>query len=100
MVGLLGGYGIDTSVDLTQCHVLTERTRKDVVLTYSEHAFYSPILDCTAVRISMCDSHSREFFVILPDYGERGYSQRRFEALEILSEAIARGLEPGEVRTR
>lgn len=64
---------------------------------YSEFVRYSPIFDTVTARISMVDSHNQEFFVLVPGYGEKGYSERRDEALEVISEAIARGLQPGQV---
>lgn len=65
---------------------------------YTEFTQWSVIHDSMIARVSMTDNHGREFFAILPDYGERGYKERKAEALDALAYAIESGMQPGEVR--
>ena len=66
-------------------------------LSYHEFHHYSVIHDCDAVRLSVFDPQGSEFYMILPIDTAAGYRRTRQDALEIISEAIAMHLDPGEV---
>lgn len=68
---------------------------------YSEFAFYSPILDSEALRISSADDKGSEFFAIVPKPG-MGKSLRivREAALAAIESAMESGLNPGEVKVK
>lgn len=66
---------------------------------YSAYEFYSPMLDCQMVRLSMCDAHFKEFWMAIPGPdAQKKYRERRAAALDAISQAISLGLQPGEVR--
>lgn len=69
-------------------------------MTYQEYRYWSPILGMDACRLSMCDTHGREFFCIVAADDGKAWRQRRVEWLGYIAEAIDAGLEPGEVRIR
>jgi hypothetical protein len=76
---------------------------------YHEFRFWSPMLGCEAVRLSVTGGaaaaqfHGRgvvtqEYFAIIPaDELGRKYRDRRNAALAAIDAAIAEGREPGEV---
>jgi hypothetical protein len=48
-------------------------------------------------RISMADEHGQEYFAVIP-YGEgAGWVKRKRQAIEVIQEAIAMELPPGEI---
>lgn len=63
----------------------------------TEHRYWSVILGCPAVRLSMYDDHGREFWMELPDSNWR---DARRKALMHMQEAIDLGLQPGRVVVR
>lgn len=63
---------------------------------YSEFRAYSPLKDCLVSRISMADSHGREFWVEVQGEG-KAYREAKTQALDDLVEAIEMGLQPGKV---
>lgn len=65
---------------------------------FQEYVAYSPIHDCEMVRLSVCDDHGSEFWIQLPWDDGKNWRVRRYEALDIIEEAIGMGLQPGEVR--
>lgn len=65
---------------------------------YHEFTFWSPWLDCEAVRVSMANASGQEFYRIIPRENGKRWRERRTEALDIIETAIAQGCEPGEVR--
>lgn len=69
-----------------------------VVTTYRELRFYDGANDRQAVRLSVSDGRTGEFFMILPRESGRRWRERRSAALDAISEAIETGCEPGEVR--
>lgn len=64
---------------------------------YSEFRFWSPLLGCEAVRLSMVDELGGEFYRIMARGSAREWRATREEALDDLAAAIAVGREPGEV---
>lgn len=66
-------------------------------MSYSEFRFFSPIMDCEAIRLSMPGPHGGEFFRVVRAEDGRRYRERRDEALSLIQMAIDAGLEPGEV---
>lgn len=65
-----------------------------------EFRSYSPVLDTEVIRLSVADERGGEFFVVLPCPSQgRSLRKAKLAALENIHEAIAIGLEPGEVRT-
>lgn len=66
-------------------------------MPFREFRFWSPIMDCDAIRISMPGPLGGEFFSIIPAADGRRYRERREEALAMIELAIRSGLEPGEV---
>lgn len=67
-------------------------------MAYSEFRFFSPVMDCDAIRISMQGKQpGTEFFRIIRVEDGRRYRERRDEALHLIQLAIDAGLEPGEV---
>jgi hypothetical protein len=69
------------------------------VITYSEHEYWSIIHGENVARVSVPDEQGREYWTIVPTGGS-GYRKRREAAIEMCLEAMRRGLQPGEVRTR
>ena len=67
-------------------------------VTYIEHTFYSPFLDCEATRISVPDARGGEFYMIVPRAIGMSWRKTRDEALDNIATAIEQGCEPGEVR--
>jgi hypothetical protein len=66
--------------------------------TFAEYKFWSVILGCDAVRISMVDDHGSEFFKVVPiDNSTKKYRDVRERVLEMIQDAIDRGDDPGEV---
>lgn len=66
-------------------------------LGYTEYRFWSPMLGCDAVRLSMYDDHGGEFFMILKD---EQWRETRERGVRLIRQAIDAGLRPGEVRVR
>lgn len=67
-------------------------------MPFTEFRFYSPVMDCEAVRLSMPGNiPGQEYFRIIPAADGRRYRERRDEALAMIELAIRSGLEPGEV---
>lgn len=65
---------------------------------YSAHRYWSPMLGCDAVRLSMVDDRGGEFFKIIPvDAPGQPYRTARDAALDAIENAIAAGAQPGEV---
>lgn len=64
-----------------------------------EYRAYSPVLDMDVIRLSVADEKGGEFFALIP-CTKQGKSLREAKAaaLENIYEAIAIGLDPGEVR--
>ena len=60
----------------------------------AEYRFWSVLDDCEMARVSVFE-RGREFFAMVT--GGAGYRGRRDAAVEMIGEAIAAGLEPGEV---
>lgn len=69
---------------------------------YQQLRSYSPLHDCDVVRVSMTDERNQELFMLVPDRGERRRPWRvlRAAALDAIGEALAEGLDPGEVRVQ
>ena len=65
---------------------------------YRELHFWSVVLDSDAVRLSMADSHGREYFTIVPRETAMKYRELKERALAAIDAAISKGDEPGEVR--
>lgn len=70
-----------------------------VTKSYSEFAFYSPILDANCLRISVSDGKTGEFFAIVPkpELG-KSLSKVREAALNMIESYIDAGYLPGEVK--
>lgn len=67
-------------------------------MPYSEFRFWSPMMGCEAIRISMPGKQQgTEYFRIIPAADGRRYRERRDEALDLIELAIRSGLDPGEV---
>lgn len=66
---------------------------------FSEYRFYSPTVDAEVVRISMSDAQGGEYFMIIKAADGRRYRERRDEVIELIQQAIAQKLQPGEVRS-
>lgn len=66
-------------------------------MPYSEFRFFDVINDRESLRVSMPNAQGSEFFVVIPADDGKKLRQRRDEALDMIEEAIRRGLEPGEV---
>lgn len=66
---------------------------------YSQYDYWSPILGANAARLSMFNAQGQEFFMIIevPDSTKQLRAARE-DALDAISEAIALGLQPGEVK--
>lgn len=64
---------------------------------HKEFRFWSVVLGCHAVRLSMFDHAGQEYFMVIPFPEGRTYRQKRAEALELIEEAMRLGLDPGEV---
>lgn len=64
---------------------------------YAEYRHWSIVQDCDVVRLSIFDAHGQEFHMTIPR-DEPRFATRRIEALEMISEAMAQGCEPGQVR--
>lgn len=62
----------------------------------TERHFYCPLRDADVVRLSVFNAHGHEFWTVIAE-GGRDYRKRRQEALELITEARDRGLEPGRV---
>lgn len=56
------------------------------------------MLGCDAVRLSMVDAHGGEFWRVIPRESGAAYREARDAALDEIEDAIAAGVEPGEVR--
>ena len=65
--------------------------------TYQEFKSYSPFYDAVMARISMTDERGSEYFVLIPTKSGKAYRAAKAEALEMIGEAMAQDLEPGEV---
>jgi hypothetical protein len=68
-------------------------------MRFSEFEYYSPIHDANVARVSVADNNGREFWMIV-ERDEKGYRERRHEAIDACAEAIEAGCAPGEVRIR
>lgn len=66
------------------------------MVAFREYHYWSIYHDAEVVRVSVPDSHGREFFQIVVAEG-RGYAERRSRAVEACLEAIAAGCSPGMV---
>lgn len=64
---------------------------------HRRYRFYSPALDCEAIRLSTVDGRGSEYFAIVPARGGREERETRTRALEMIDMAIERGDPPGEV---
>ncbi len=67
--------------------------------TFSEFEYYSVLHDANVARVSIIDPHGAEFFMIV-ERDEKGYRDRRNDAIDACVEAIEAGCAPGEVRLR
>ena len=67
------------------------------VLRYSEFTFYSPMLDSQAMRISVSDGKTGEYFAIVPVVTGKAFRNLRMTALNAIESAIDSGLYPGQV---
>lgn len=66
--------------------------------TYTQYRSWSPVLGCNAVRVAMRDAKGGEFFAVVPQDGSaRVNREMKNNALEQITVAIARGMQPGEV---
>jgi hypothetical protein len=65
---------------------------------YSEYRFYSPLLDSEAIRISVSDGRTGEYFMIISNVDGKAYRESRDRAVAAIERAIELGLDPGEVR--
>lgn len=64
---------------------------------YREFRFYDGMQDRDAVRLSVGDGQTGEFYMILPRERGRRWRERRDEALGYIEQAMQEGCEPGEV---
>lgn len=67
---------------------------------YSEFTTWSPTFGAEVVRLSMVNALGEEYFSLLVAGEGREWRTRKAEALDVLSEAIEAGMEPGEYRWR
>jgi hypothetical protein len=68
-------------------------------MTYQEFRIWSPVFDCEVVRLSLANRLGREFFMLLKDNaGARVYRAKRRAALQLLTEAIEAGRDPGQIQ--
>lgn len=71
-----------------------------MTLFFQEMHFYSPLLDSEAIRLSVADEQSREYFAIIGNPGSgKAYRAKREETINLICQAIDMGLDPGEVVT-
>lgn len=66
--------------------------------TYTQYKYWSIIEGCNVMRLSMRNDRGDEYFSIVP-CGSSGKAARqaRENALDVISDAIERGDEPGQV---
>jgi hypothetical protein len=64
---------------------------------YRAFHFYSPLMGCEAVRLSMVDARGGEFYRIVPRSDGKAWRDVRDRELDLIEDAIAGGAEPGEV---
>ena len=67
---------------------------------YQQLISWSPMFGGECARVSIVDEHGGEYYALLPFTEGRAFNTLRARALEALSEAVASGLEPGEIRWR
>lgn len=72
--------------------------RSGMTARYREFRFWSPFLGCPAARLSMADSHGREYFAIVPRETAVKYRDIKERALDAIEAAIEAELKPGEVK--
>jgi len=56
------------------------------------------LYDAVMARISMTDERGSEYFALIPAKSGKAYRTAKAEALEMIGEAMAKGVEPGEVQ--
>ena len=70
----------------------------NIMPSYSEYKYFSPILGVDSARLSMQDKHGREHFAIIPLDGTGKLNRLlRRKALDTIYDHIENGSEPGEV---
>lgn len=63
-----------------------------------EFNYWSPVLGCDAVRLSMVNDEGLEYFAIVAKTDGASWRKTRTEACEALRQAIDEGVKPGEIR--
>lgn len=63
-----------------------------------EMSYWSPILGCDVVRVSMANERGEEYYAVLPRLEGAAWRDRKREACEVLHQAIEDELRPGEIR--
>lgn len=67
------------------------------MIHYHEYQYWCVYRDANVSRVSIVDSHGKEFFQIVTRDG-KGYKERREAAIDACLGAIEAGCDPGEVR--
>lgn len=69
----------------------------DLVTSYAQFRYWSPMHGSEVLRISMADERGREYWHVIPAENGRRLRERREAAVEAIMTAIEQKLEPGEV---
>jgi hypothetical protein len=60
-------------------------------------SLYSPVAGGVVTRVSIFDAHGQEFFCVFPRDTPKVWRKAREDAVEMITEAMRAGCEPGQV---